>query len=162
MLGNTTLNAKYCPPPTFATTKDKKTVAQAAGLRYEAKALPMLERWAKANRYIAKVQPWIQYLNALNQLCYCQPDFMALSLDTDNLIIVEVKLRHTRDAFDQLAKYRDMAKDLHPDYTPSLIEICQFFDSAEHRVELLQDIRPHDYPRGAAVIWDAKWPSTHN
>lgn len=163
MLLNSALNARYCAPPHFAIKEaGGRTEAQKAGLRYEAKALLMLQQWCKGHRYIGKVQPWIQYVNALNEMKYCQPDFLAISLDTDNLLVIEIKHNHTRTAFEQLSKYKDMVKDLHPLYTPSLIEVCRTFDSAEHSVELLPELRPHDYPKGAAVIWDPRWTTDYN
>lgn len=150
------VQAKYCPPPPFLLgKKERETVAQAQGRRYEARALAFLEQWAKGNRYLAKNKPWISYDGVDNKTHYCQPDMVLLSLDSDNLIIIECKLRHCREAFSQLRKYKDMMNLLHPEFVVSLIELCKNFDPAEYPVEVLQEVRPHNLPF-ATVIWDPR------
>lgn len=154
---------RYCAAPPFAVNNGKKeTAAQAAGRRYEEKALPFLTQWALANRYEAKVKPWIQYINDVGQVRWCQPDFVAISDTDDNLIIVEVKLRHTRDAFKQLRFYKGIVAELHQKRVISLWELCRYFDRAEFPTELLPGIRPHNLPHAATIFEPREWTPAIN
>lgn len=150
--------ARYCAPPSFASLPGRKaTAAQRLGIRYEATFLDHLTRWAPGNGYELKAKPWIAYSDVTGRTRYCQPDCLLFSKHDDNLLVVEVKIRHTRDAFKQLYCYRDHARALHPDRTISLVEVCRYFDRDEMPVELLQSLRPHDYKGGAAVVWDPRY-----
>lgn len=155
MLADLSASPAYCitPPPFSLAEGKKETAAQANGRRYEEKALPYLEQWAKGNGYIPRLKPWIVYRDLLGRVRYCQPDFLAIGETTDNLLIVEVKLRHTRDAFKQLRLYREMVSSLHPRHVVSLIELCRYFDPDEFKVELFPELRPHNLPF-SAVIWE--------
>lgn len=148
------LRARYCAPPPFANRQPvRQTAAQRTGVLYEEKALKMLEQWAGKHRYHFKAKPWIEYEDCVGRPHYCQPDCLLLSLDTDNLLVVEIKLRHTRDAFKQLHTYTEMVQVLHPQFTISPLELCRYFDKSEFNTTLLPEIRPHNLPH-AAVMWD--------
>lgn len=145
--------AVFCPPPPFAIGDQRQpTVAQRNGLRYEEKALTHLEGWAGRNGYCLHKKKWIQYRDLLGRVRYCQPDAFLESQRDDNLIIAEIKLRHTRNAFEQLKLYKGLLGELHPEKVISTIEICALFDLSEYKTTLFPDIRPHDLPH-AAVIW---------
>jgi hypothetical protein len=156
------LKATYCNCPSFAQKKDKETPAQAAGRRYEQKVGQFLANWASVYKYDFKDHPWIQYLLPNGQLKYCQPDFVLLSRTDDNLLIIDAKVRHTRDVVSQLVRYRDIIRPLHPTFTPNLVEICRYFDSSECRMELLPELRPHNYNVAAVIFEPRQWmPATN-
>lgn len=145
---------RYCPPPSFSLAEGKKeTAAQAAGRRYEEKALPYLVQWAKGHGYSAVCKPWIEYRDLLGRVRYCQPDFIAISDTDDNLLIIEVKLRHTREAFKQLHLYRALLGELYPKNHIICLELCRYFDIDEFVCELLSEVRPHPFPY-AATTWE--------
>ncbi len=148
----------YCATPTFGSLPDAHpTAAKAAGLRYEAAAIRFAQQWANENNYTMKAKPWIRYRNRFGSFSYCQPDTLLLSNDNDNLIVVEYKLRHTRDALTQLRKYKHMMQELHPEYHINLTEVCRYFDCAEVRIPVLDRFAPHPHSV-AAYIWQPSTP----
>ncbi len=152
MQANLSLRARYCSPPNFR-IEGKPTAAQRMGLRYQEQVFGFLKRWASGHNYTCKIQPWIAFTNVAGQTKYCQPDAILLSNTDDNLIIPEIKLRHTRAVVQQLRKYRDMMLALHPDCVVSLVEICRYFDMSEMPIEVMTELRPHNLPL-AAIIWE--------
>lgn len=154
---------RYCEAPGFALQNGlKETPAQAAGRRYEEKVLPYLNQWGIKNRYTISAKPWIKYFNAQEKLVWCQPDWVGIGIDTDNIIVIEVKIRHTRDAFFQLRRYKDVIDVLHPGHHISLIEVCKNFDMSEFKTTLLTEIKPHNLPHAAVVFDPAQWTAQYN
>ena len=148
--------ATYCPEPGFVSCQpNRETAAQAQGRRYEEKALLFLNAWALSNGYILKPKPWIEYRNLFGQTKYCQPDALLFSATDDNLLLIEVKLRHTRDAFKQLRLYKELIASMHPEFAISPIEICRYYDPEEYKSEVFMEVRPHDLPH-ATVIWEPR------
>jgi hypothetical protein len=146
--------ARYCAAPLFAANNGKKeTAAQANGRRYDEKVTMFLQQWAKGNGYKHMDHPWIQYFSEGGQLKWCQPDALLLSERDDNLLVIEIKYRHTRDAFHQMARYCPLIAELHPKFRISQIEICRYFDSTEFATTLFPSLRPHNLPH-AAVVWE--------
>lgn len=157
------LQARYCECPVFALNNGKvETPAQAAGRRYEEKALPFLTQWARKNHYEPKNKPWIEYFDVTDRRVWCQPDFIAIGQDTDNLIIVEIKVRHTRDAFMQLRRYKSVIAELHPNHHISCLELCKNFDISEFNTTLLPEIRPHSLPHAAVLFDPREWTNQIN
>lgn len=153
----------YCQKPPFAQQDDKReTAAQANGRRYEEKALLYLTAWAKGNGYTPHCKPWVQYFDDGGKLRYCEIDFLAIGDTTDNILLVEVKLRHTRDAFKQLARYYRLLRSLHPSYHISPIELCRYFDRLEFPCELLSELRPHVLPHVAVIFEPREWTPAIN
>jgi hypothetical protein len=162
MHASTTTKARYCLQPQFGARPQRETAAQANGRRYEEKAMPFLEQWAKGNGYEFRDHPWLEYRGADNKLHYCQPDCVMLSTTDDNMLIVEVKLRHTRDCVPQLNRYRGLLAPLHPEYKPNLIELCRYFDPDECQMELLPCVRPHPFPVAAVIFEPQAWTPAIN
>lgn len=153
----------YCPKPAFAHSDDKReTAAQANGRRYEEKALQFLEHWCKGNGYEARSKTWVQYFDEGGRVRYCEIDFMAIGQDSDNLLLVEVKLRHTREAFKQLDRYKRLLRALHPPHHISCIELCRYFDRLEYPCELLPELRPHILPAAAVIFEPREWTPAIN
>lgn len=155
--------ARYCSEPPFARDNGKlETAAQANGRRYEEKALPFLEAWAQNNGYTPKIKPWIEYFDEGGKRCWCQPDFVAIGETTDNLLVIEVKLRHTREAFKQLGKYCRLLAELHPNHRISPLELCRIFDNSEFATTLFSEVRPHELPHAAALFEPRQWTPAIN
>lgn len=154
MQADLSLGARFCSTPPFAISGGKKpTAAQRAGLRYEEKALHYLGAWCRANGYSAQGKRWVEYRNRLGQAMWSEVDFHALSDSDDNLLLFEIKIRHTRDAFPQLKRYKALLQEIYPNRVISCIEVCQWFDPDEFRTHLLSEIRPHNLPH-AAFRWE--------
>jgi len=84
---------------------------------------------------------------------WAEVDQFAISGDTDNILLFEVKIRHTRDAFKQLGRYKTLLASIYPNHHICPIEICQYFDMEEYKTTILDEIRPHSLPH-AAHIWE--------
>jgi hypothetical protein len=154
--------ARYCDyPPPFALSeqaaKKGATPSQREGLRYEAKVLAFLTAWCGGNGYVLKTKPWIAYRDCLGRVKYCQPDAVLSSITDDNVILVEIKLRHTRDAFKQLRQYRDLLAELHPTRHIVSVEVCRHYDPAEFATNLMTELRPHPFPHAAIVFEPRDW-----
>jgi len=148
------LRARLCSPPPFAIAKGKKpTAAQRAGLRYEEKALSYCEGWARTHGYSPLSKQWIEYRDLSGCVKWAEVDFFCISKTDDNLILVEAKIRHTRDAFKQLERYKGLLQQIYPNNHICPVEICRYFDCDEAKTELLSDLRPHPFPH-AAVVWE--------
>lgn len=154
MQANLSLAARFCSPPPFAIAAgEKPTAAQRAGTRYEEKALAYLEGWATANGYSPLSKQWIEYRDLSGQVKWAELDFFAIAPDHDNILLVEVKIRHTRDAFPQLARYKRLLQQIYPSHYICPIEVCKTFDPDEFRTHILTTLRPHPLPH-AAFIWE--------
>jgi hypothetical protein len=148
------LRARLCSPPPFAIAAGKKpTAAQRAGSRYEEKALSYCEGWARVSSYSPLSKQWIEYRDLSGRMKWAEIDFLALSDTDDNLLLVEIKQRHTRNAFAQLRRYEPLVRDLYPDRHICPIIVCRYFDPDEGVVPMLDILRPHPHPC-AAVIWE--------
>lgn len=154
MQADLSLSARFCSPPPFAIAGGKKpTAAQRIGLRYEEKALSYLEGWAMANGYSPLSKQWVEYRDHLGRVQWAEVDFHALDKNSDNILLVEVKIRHTRDAFKQLARYQALLGAIYPNNHICPVELCRYFDPDEYKTELLPALRPHPYSH-AAVVWE--------
>lgn len=157
-------SARYVPPPAFisAAPQPRKSAAHAAGCRYEDKAGLFIKHWAKGHYYEFRDHPWIEYQEPSGRLKYAQLDFVLLSERDDNLLIIEAKLRHTRDVIPQLDRYAGLIATIHPEKVVSKLEICRYFDASECRMELIPDIRPHNLPYAAVIFEPQTWTESLN
>lgn len=163
MDGNVQFSAAYASAPKFATSAQRKeTAAQANGRRYDEKVGIFIRSFALQHGYQVKDHPWIEYRGNLGRVQYCQPDYVLLSSRDDNLIIIEAKLRHTREAVVQLRRYNRLIGLLHPEFKPSLVEICRYCDLSECRMELLPELRPHNYDIAAVIFEPNQWTAALN
>lgn len=157
------LQAKFCECPSFALNNGKvETQAQAAGRRYEERAIPFLTQWAKGHCYSPIEKPWIKYFDASDKLVWCQPDWIALGEDSDNLLLVEIKLRHCREAFQQLRRYKAVLQAMYPSYHIIPIELCKIFDNIEFKTTLLPELRPHSLEHAAVLFDPREWTHPTN
>ena len=100
------------------------TASQKAGRRYESKILRNLK---VGNETTFMLSPWIHYALTSGLEHHCQPD--AILLRKDCLIIFEVKLTHTIDAYWQLRHlYAPAMRKVEPNTPQHLVEITRSFD----------------------------------
>lgn len=110
-------------PPLFAHTDRGTTDAQKKGLAYERKVHQQLtERFPVTY----KASPWIRYRCHEGGWKYCQPDGL-LHLD-DRLVIVEVKLSHCVDAWEQLRKIYEPVISKIYEKPIALLEVAKWYD----------------------------------
>lgn len=112
----------YKPPPS------KSTPSQAAGLRYE-------KKWHEfaANHYGTSYQTFEDRQIAFSDEVYgwrtCRPDGLFWDEGRRQLLIFEVKIRHTADAYWQLEKlYKPVLSHFYIGIDKVLIEVTKSFD----------------------------------
>ena len=139
-------NIRFCPAPsrlklagniTSASLSEKEVFpprrkgrrgAAGAGLRYEAK---VHEHFLKTYPLAYVAGPWFRYRNEEDKVHYCQPDGLLVNFKTGLVTIVEIKLKHTADAWWQLKKLyepvleRVFTKDL---WALSALEVVRWYD----------------------------------
>lgn len=117
-------------PPSFLTGGQYKgNGAKAEGKRYEAKALGYLHY--EFGDFLLP-SPWIQFWNERGEQ-WCQPDAVVVDLRAARVVIAEIKLRHTSDAWWQLArKYVQVVNAIFPSELWRLccVEIVRWYDPA--------------------------------
>ena len=87
--------------PAFTYRRRKPTAAQLAGLRFEKEALSFL---CSSFPGLFVPRPWFRYMvTGENDVRWCQPDGLLFSPRTGLITIVEVKIRHTNDAWRKLS-----------------------------------------------------------
>ncbi len=136
-------SARWLPHgPPFPTRRP--SAAQAAGLRYEAKAQGHLLR-AYGDTYIPS--PWFQYhLRGEAKPFVCQLDGLLFDLDRGKIVAVEIKLKHTERAAEQLhGKYLPVLRAVFPDrlWRHASCEVTRYFDRS---VKMPVPIRLHSMP----------------
>jgi len=92
--------AEFADEPSFVNTGKKPRGRRAEGLRYEGKAQNYLsERLGQG--YLRS--PWLRFMErGADRPRWCQPDGLYIDFELGKLVIVEVKLQHTLDAWWQL------------------------------------------------------------
>lgn len=115
------------PPPFLSIPTRRGTGAKAEGKRYEEKALGYLQ-YEFGDWFIPS--PWLQFWNELGEQ-WCQPDALVVDFRASRIIIAEVKLRHTSDAWWQLVrKYVQVVDAIFPAELWRLccVEIVRWYD----------------------------------
>lgn len=109
----------------FAGTRSRRSGAQKAGLAYQKKVV----KWAfETNHGFAlEVSPWFAFTDDSDSRHYCQPDLLFIS--GLSILVAEVKLRWTADAWWQLRKlYLPVLAKVFPKQTLIPLCICKSFD----------------------------------
>lgn len=117
-------------PPTFSEqplTEGEKRRYE-SGLRYERRVCDAL-----SSRYPNTLRgPWIKYRNGTQYFNFCQPD--AIIFHEGRLILVEIKLTHTRSARQKLiCFYGPIVQHIYPDYTQSYVQIYKNWRPRAHK-----------------------------
>lgn len=98
------------------------------GQIYEAKVHTALsEQYGK--RYLAS--PWFHYWDeSANKARFCQPDALYIDVERGRIIIVEIKLKHTSDAWWQLRKKYEpvVKKAFGGDFSYAVAEVVRWYD----------------------------------
>lgn len=107
--------------------KGRLSHAQRAGLKYEAQVFAHLAFELERATY----HPALEYTLKGHLRQYCIPDMIALDQTGEIVSIIEIKIRHTSDAWMQLNNlYRPVVAKLWPDKHINLVEICKEYDPA--------------------------------
>lgn len=123
--------AEFCLPPSFVRTwrpKNKKQTARERGLAYERKAHKYIEREFPDTCIIG---PWIKFKNLGQEtFSYCQPDALVLDLRNNSITVIEIKLKHTSDAWWQVRRlYTPVVQHIFgPSWNYIAIEMAKWFD----------------------------------
>lgn len=124
-------DAKLCCPPGFI-RPSRSRGAKAAGRRYERRVQDILS--SSFNPWYLP-SPWFAYREQGEaRTRYCQPDGLLILPHCRKVVIVEVKLRHTIDAFRQLyEKYLPVVATFfgYDLWDLALCEVVKWFDVAE-------------------------------
>lgn len=134
--GEVTHAAFLSQPPLFTIASSgagaRLTKSQKEGLRYEKRVQEHLRRLCKRDVSLSLLcNPWVLYHNRSNgptASCFCQPD--CLLLQGGKVTIVECKLSHTNDSWQQLRLlYEPVLRKIYPKGTEfALLEVCKWFD----------------------------------
>lgn len=121
-------SARFVSPPAFASVVPRKRGARGQGLRYEAKARAILEH---SFRGFFVAQPWVEFTNGDSRPRLCQPDGLLFNFHRGTIVIVEMKLKHTSDAYFQLTQlYLPVVKKMFPKegWKIALCEVVRWYD----------------------------------
>ena len=124
------VKAEISYPPYFARECKKKSKAQALGLRYERKVHEYLERHYPD---LLVISPWLKFYSEKNWR-WCQPDALLLDIRNNTICIIEVKIKHTENAWWQVRKsYIPVIKAIFgSDWNIVPIEVVKWFDPHTH------------------------------
>lgn len=95
---------------------------------------------------------------------YCQPDCLIFNEWEKKITIVETKLQHCTEAYDQVRKlYEPVLKFMFPDYGICAIELCSWFDphiTFPEEYYLEQNIFEAQINRFGVHIWNPRYDRT--
>ena len=125
-------------PPLFTTVPVHHTKAQKDGLRYEKRVQGYIHKLIAGRDDVSVLfSPWLMYHNRSagpTVVNFCQPD--AVILSGSKVTIVECKLQHTNDSWQQLRLlYEPVLRKIYKDKEFALVEICKWYDSHAYYAE---------------------------
>ena len=125
-----------------------------AGKRYEAASLLEIGRTCEKKGWDVVSGQWIKYKLEDVGLRYCQPDVL-ITLSPLEIILIEIKLKHTRRAFPQLTLYEECLKGINPLFKVSKVIWCKYFDPVEGILPLKSELEfnPNET---VAVVWQGR------
>ncbi len=155
------MSSNLCPPPAHlrlatsvswaelasgaphAVPRARGSSARSAGIRYERKAQAHLQD-AFPLHYASG--PWLRYRNRNEQnLRWCQPDGLLVDFAHSLITIVEIKLRHTSDAWWQIRRL----------YEPVLRRLFDGFGLDFAALEFVRWYDPHtSFPEAHRLVRD--------
>ena len=143
--------------PSFAKKRKRVKGALARGISYERKAQRYLE---KRYQEFYVPSPWFRFKESgSSQLRWCQPDGLLFLIPYCRIIIVEIKLRHTAEAYWQSKLlYGPVLKQAFPSQLWELAhcEVTQWYDPVTAFPEypaLYPDVLLTDPIRYGVHIW---------
>jgi len=115
----------------------KMSESRKAGLRYEAKAQIQIEKVVELARTVnpqikALQSPWLVFRaeqDAPDFVRYCQPDTLIFDDEALKLTIIEIKLQHCLEAYEQVRLlYEPVLRFMYPQYEIAAIEWVLWHD----------------------------------
>lgn len=122
-------NPRFVKDVPFTLRTARKGV-KADGVRYERKVQTYLES-VFGDRYVPS--PWIAF-DQNGRRRFCQPDGLIFDIPNGRITIVEIKLRHTYRAYQQLARvYFPLLSRMFPTdkWRFELVEVVKWYDCNE-------------------------------
>ncbi len=122
------LSAEFVKPPSFVVPRRSRSQAHASGIRYERR---VHEHLAETFPIQAVLGPWIKFTSrGRDSPLYCQPDALLLDLRGGTITVVEIKIKHTSDAWWQIRRlYAPVVEHIFGEgWTYIAIEIAKWFD----------------------------------
>lgn len=117
-------SAEFCNTPSFALVPVTKTGNRARGIIYE----------GQAQEHLCSLSPfylpskWIRATSNTG-VHYCQPDGILFNIRDRAITIIEIKLRHTQRAHDQLVgRYKPLLIWMFPGWAIRTVEVVRFID----------------------------------
>lgn len=149
--------SKEIPP--HAKRNIRRRGARAKGVAYERK----FQRHFQSSHPVQYLpSPWIRYKLVSGALKWCQPDGLFFNVQAGIITIVEVKLSHTPDAYDQLWNlYHPVLEKI---FSPRLwsirgLEVVRWYDPyvgfpGKHRLrKSIEDVK---YDETGVLIWNPR------
>ena len=125
--------------PSFTTMPQRYTKAQKDGLRYEKRVQGYLHQLVdRYGRGELILNPWLLYhtrSGGPTAVNFCQPD--CLFVDGSRVIIVECKLQHTNESWQQLRLVYEpvLRKAFSHSMEFALVEVCKWYDPHKYYAE---------------------------
>ena len=122
------ISAEFITPPAFVVPRRSKNPARASGVRYEKKVFKYLSETYPEECVIA---PWIRFESGGGtKPSYCQPDTILLDIRRGTITVVEIKIKHTSDAWWQVRRlYLPVVRCIFgSDWEYIAVEITKWFD----------------------------------
>ena len=116
--------------PHFQSNGRAYTASQKRGMAYEKKVqAAFLEKYD----HLYLPSPWFHYEEeGSGRKHYCQPDGLLFNPSRQRIVIVEIKLQHTRMAYQQLFNlYRPVVEHVFSPWNIGCCEITRWYDPAE-------------------------------
>lgn len=141
-------SAEFIAPPSFVVPSRTRNKARADGIRYEKKAHKYLAETYEDECVIA---PWIRFKSAGRaKASYCQPDAIILDIRRGTITIVEIKIKHTADAWWQVRRlYLPVIRHIFGEGWGYIsVELTKWFDPHTKFPERFAFVNPADsFPR---------------
>lgn len=107
----------------------RSSAAQRAGLAYQRKVARLVVEGFSS--WDVRIGPWFLYCDASGRRRYCQPDLLLRDGKSGTILLVEVKLRWTSDAWYQVRKlYQPVVELCHNPPLLFTLCICKSYDPA--------------------------------
>lgn len=118
--------ARFVRPPAYAVER-KWRGSKRAGILFERKVGEKLDE-LYPNMVLHNC--WVEYYDSIYGVRTCSPDHLIVDVEEGVVTIVECKLSHTRDAWEQINNvYKPVVEKLLPGFVVRGIEVCKHFTS---------------------------------
>lgn len=139
------LSATFVAPPPFVVPHRTRNQARANGVRYEKKARSYLQEVFPDAIVLG---PWIKFHSrGKAKALYCQPDALILDIRAGSITVIEIKLKHTSDAWWQVRRlYLPLVQFIFgEDWNYISVEVVKWFDPHTKFPERVKFVDPADH-----------------